>query len=1145
MSKSFKKIASIGLSVSTAVYLFGAAAIPASAQSTADLAAQIAVLLAQIQTLQAQLAAQSGGTPAASSYSFTRSLTVGSTGADVKALQQWLNAKGYTVSASGAGSVGSETQTFGPATRAALARYQAAVGISPAAGYFGPVTRARVSAAGGVTGGTTPPVVSVPTGTDLVVSVASDSPISRTIGSGTAFNAASKFALTAGSKSVSVSSVTFQKGGFLANTNLNGIDAVDSKGVRHGQVVTSVNADNTITIVMTADPIVVPAGSTEYITVRFNLLSGNYTGTVSFGINAVSAIAANTSAISGAFPLAGAAMNIVNGGTSLASTTLDVLTSTGSSTLNVDANSSQEITKFRIQETGSQEGAYLHRLTLYNYGNANEADFRDVTLLDQADVVLATAQPSGQYVTFNLASPYFIDKGLTKDFTVKAKLVGGTTKTIRFVVFNNYDIDLRGATTGVSVIPGAGTNDATFPLGNAYNQTTIGSGTITLTRASDSPSSAIVPGASSVVLAKFNAKPNGENYELRQVSFGITNLGIPLTGTVYVKVNGQIVYSAGASGASSTSAVTFSLSAYPILTAGVDNSIVIEVSAIPSNATAASSYTVLDFNLEQVKRVVSNDILSSGDTGLTTGDTDALTISVQAATLVVTTLATPVAGKVVAGTVGYEYATFQLNAQTGGEDVKVSRIIVSHSGGTASEVANLLMYKDSSTSPIATTASTAANGTTVTFNFSQPIVVARGTPVVLHLKADAVSGTGAHTFSIASSTTPVSATGALTGNSLAHGSNITFAGGGQVQTHAAVGELNISLDGASPSSNQVVAANTNGITVLAFKLTSLYEAQKVTSLKLTATSSGSLDSTQLAIATTTLKNIRVYEGNASTPFASAPQFDGCFMTPAASSSYCTVTFTASDNLLSAPVPSTGVTIYVKADVASLSEGVRLGNSFKFNIASSTSDISIKGAVTGLTTGIKTGAPTAGGLTYVVPQKVTIEAVSPTAATTLGTGSGQIVGIFKVTNNGSASIRLASTTAFKFTEGGSSTSTFKLYASGQNGSSGDTTYDLTPGYSSGTSTQGGVVNFNVSTSTDANRTIDGGYFRYLTIKNGEATTGGSTYRFSVSTIGNLTFNVDEAQFGVTTNDDTDLSDTVSGLYLDGLPALGTVTISSSL
>ncbi|MFH1162084.1 MAG: peptidoglycan-binding domain-containing protein [Candidatus Jorgensenbacteria bacterium] len=1149
MNRLVRKVASVSIAIATVVSLSGAA--PAFAQtSAADLQAQITQLLALIQTLQAQLTAQ-GASPVASSYTFTRSLTVGSVGADVKALQQWLNASGYTVSVSGAGSVGSETTTFGPKTKAALAKYQAAKGISPAVGYFGPITRAAVAAAAPVTPvtpGTTPPIVVVPAGTDLQVSLAADTPSARTIGSGTAFNPALKVALTAGSKAVKVTSITLQKTGFVANTNLNGVDIVDSKSVRHGQVVTSVNADNTITILMTSDPVTVAAGSTEYLLVRFNLLTGSITGTVAFGINAVSAIVADTTAIAGAFPINGNAMNIVSGATSLASTTLEILTSTGSSTLNVDPASAQEITKFRITENSSNEGVYLDNFTLYNYGNAADTDYKDVQLVATDGTVLATAQPKGQYTTFTLATPYLIDKGIQKDLTVKAKLVGGSTKTLKLVVYNNYDINLRGATTGVSVIPSPGTNDTSFPLGNAYNQTTIGSGTITLTRALDSPSSAVVPGATSVVLAKFNAKPNGENYELRQVSFYITTSTLgTLTGTVYVKVNGVIAYSAGASTFSTGAVVTVALSSYPTLTAGVDNPIIIEVSAIPSTATSASSYTVTGFNIEQVKRLITNDILSNGDTGLTTSDVNGLTIAAKAAAMSVTTLSTPGVSSVVAGTNGYEYATFQLNAQSGGEDVKVSSIVVDHvEAANLTEVANLYIYKDAETSPLVTTASTATNATTVTFTFSSSILVTRAAPVTLHLKADAVSGTNPHTFTITSSTSAVSATGASTGNGLTSGSDITYAGGGQAQTHVAAGALSVSLvsgSGASPASNQVVSAGTSGVTLFAFKMSSQYETQKITSLKISATSSGST-----ALATSTIRNIKLYADNASLPFAQASQFDDC------TSGTCTVTYTATDNLLAAAVPLTGVTIYVKGDIGA--GGVAdLGNSYKFFIASSTGDIAVKGSVTASTSGTRTGTPAASGYTFVVPQSVVVRAVSPTVATTIGTGSGQTVGIFEIKNNGTSAI-LLSTSTLTFTNGGSAsttlaaeTSLFRIYASAVGGSQSDTS-GWGGGASSGagylgkfgtTGTSSSVI-FATTTISAAEQTIDGGSWRFFTIKTAQPVDNNNYFQFSVSALGNIKFNVAESSLGYSGNPsaDSNLTDTIYGLYADGLPALQTVT-----
>jgi peptidoglycan hydrolase-like protein with peptidoglycan-binding domain len=87
-----------------------------------------------------------GSVTSAAVHVFKANLTSGSLGSEVKALQEFLNAHGFTVAASGAGSPGNETTRFGVATRAALMEYQKAKGITPAAGYFGPKTRAAVNA---------------------------------------------------------------------------------------------------------------------------------------------------------------------------------------------------------------------------------------------------------------------------------------------------------------------------------------------------------------------------------------------------------------------------------------------------------------------------------------------------------------------------------------------------------------------------------------------------------------------------------------------------------------------------------------------------------------------------------------------------------------------------------------------------------------------------------------------------------------------------------------------------------------------------------------------------------------------------------------------------------------------------------------
>jgi hypothetical protein len=81
-------------------------------------------------------------------YAFGRSLTVGFVGEDVRQLQKILNAEGFVVSKSGPGSVGSESTYFGPATKAALIKYQnfyradilTPSGLTVGTGYFGPAS---------------------------------------------------------------------------------------------------------------------------------------------------------------------------------------------------------------------------------------------------------------------------------------------------------------------------------------------------------------------------------------------------------------------------------------------------------------------------------------------------------------------------------------------------------------------------------------------------------------------------------------------------------------------------------------------------------------------------------------------------------------------------------------------------------------------------------------------------------------------------------------------------------------------------------------------------------------------------------------------------------------------------------------------
>lgn len=1072
---------------------------------------------------------------------------------------------------------------------------------------------------------------------NVTVGTSAANPGVQTIATGTAHNTVLAFNVsnTSGA-AANVTGLRLTKTGFFATTNVSGISVFDANGVRHGNVVTTLGSNGIAIMTFPTEPIAVAAGQTVTIFVKVNLF-GTSSGTVGFNVNSASDVTISGGTVGGSFPIVGNLHNIVNGSGTIGTVTLDEMAVNASgATYNADPAASQEIAKFQVRETSSNEDIVLTGLTLWNNGNASATDYKDVQLVDQTGAVVATAQPSGQVVRFVLATPYSITKGQTKNFTVRATIVNGASRTIQFTVYNDYDLYVRGVSTGATLLATAGTTDTSFPIGDttsSYNKVTIGSGSLIFNRAVDSASTAVTPGATDVVLAKYTAKPVGEDMELRTVSFGIdqNTSSVALTGTVFVKVNGAVVYSAAANTtnfAVDGTVASRTLSSYPILTAGVEN--VIEVIAsISSSATSSDAYWVNDFDVTSTKRLISNDIVDPS-----VAVQDGFTRNVKAAAITVTTLATPVAGSIVPGTNGVKLASFDFNASASGEDVRVTAVTVTDTKadgtGTSaySAITNLVM-KDASGGQITTSSSTATNANTVTFTFTNPIVVSRSVNTVLHLYGDVSSGaatTQTHTFKIASGN--VTATGKDTGNSI---SSPTVSGTGQTMTIVSGGNLNVATDsgaGKTPSLAQIVTANAVDGVYLAARFSSQFEAQKITSLTLkarattpvaqvntltptaanstaytvtingtnhTITSDGSATAAEIVtdliaainggieasyvtasgtstliitsdvaglpfsisvaasagtlanVATTAnagtpagalvqnnIKNIRLYAQSGTGPllgstaaFATTNQFSSC------SSNVCEYTWTATDNLLPAVIdPSSPMTIFVKADIQG--ENVaKLGNSFHFSILNDGTDVIAKGAVSSSApTYDSNTAGNSAAKAHINPFNVVATGESPTngSNTLSSVGAGTQLARFKVTNNGSAQVTL---THASFTDSGSHTGTaarYTVYASSENSND----------YTANTLEASTADSVSFGTLTNS-ITINGGSYRYITVAITTVTSvaSGDTFSLSIANIGDLKYSVTESALGYDGTQNNSQADTISYLFADGKPALGTI------
>jgi len=160
-----KKLLVAGVTLALVAVVFSVAGVAVTnAQSVT--CANIGSMLTVLGITDAAKVAQANaalGCGAASVASFTRNLTVGSTGADVTALQTKLG-------------VTPATGYFGAITKAAVMAYQTANGL-PSTGYVGPLTLAKLNAGGAVAG---TPAAGCPAGMTCTPAVAATCPAGYT-----------------------------------------------------------------------------------------------------------------------------------------------------------------------------------------------------------------------------------------------------------------------------------------------------------------------------------------------------------------------------------------------------------------------------------------------------------------------------------------------------------------------------------------------------------------------------------------------------------------------------------------------------------------------------------------------------------------------------------------------------------------------------------------------------------------------------------------------------------------------------------------------------------------------------------------------------------------------------------------------------
>ncbi len=738
MSKFATKVASVVLTATTVISLsgFGSFAGVASAQTM-----DVASLMAQIQALQAQLAAMSGAPAMTGSCTFTRNLTVGSRGADVTCLQNVLG-------------ISPATGYFGSITKGKVMAWQAANGL-PNTGYFGALSRAKFAAMGtpAMPGGpvmTPPPVVN--TGSSLWVAAGAGAPTGSII-AGAGQVAASRVSFTApATTGVTITGLTFTKAGVVSDSNISNLYLAD---VGTGAIVAQYQSLTQGVATFSGLMLNVAAGQTWWGELRADVSTSATSGnTISFDLTGVTT-AGNVAV--GGLPVKGNLLTV----TTVNNPAIATLTLTANAVgTTVDAGTNSVlISSWTANVTNS--AVNLRSLQFSFVGSANAADIRNLRLLVNGTQVATLANAATETV-FSLGNNPSNLKTGQSTIQIFADVAGSPNRTFTLSLLQPYKVN------AVDTQYGAGIT-ATV---TSTNQTTItiNSGSITVQVASDSPSNQVPAGASSVTVAKFTIYAAGEAVKVKfldgKFTVDDTDYGTAAGVTddlsnirLIDDVGGQIgnAISTVAGGTSSgqcdlaTSSITchFGTSGSPInyiIPANTTRtiSLVADIGSAANISTISGSLPAMTSNLEgQMSFTAANSGSASGATR-----------SVNNSPLVASANAALVSPTYIAGSTGAKIASFVLTASSA-QTAEVSSLTFDkdtttwHSTGWDFDMQNMVVKVGST--QFGTTRSTLGDTeSSLAFSASNPIVVPAGGSVQVDVFGDILSSTSASTTAYAS-----------------------------------------------------------------------------------------------------------------------------------------------------------------------------------------------------------------------------------------------------------------------------------------------------------------------------------------------------------------------------------------------------------
>lgn len=820
------------------------------------------------------------------SYVFNTNMKLGSQGADVKNLQTVLNMfPQTTVATSGVGSTGKETTYFGPATKAAVIKFQdlhlADLGIPAGNGNvfsltrgllnqictgstgtvsttlpagctstagFSPLTGA--SCASGVVTTTTLPAgctstagFSPTTGASCATGVTS-TPITGATGPVSAMLSASQPAgmLAAGQSGALLANITFSGNGTVTNVELQRVGvSIDASLVNvylyDGNTRIS-DAASVVTggfIRFNSSTGLFAVNGSRNISVRADICNTTVCGASIVGqaigvkLNSVTALGGTATTYTNVM---GPVMAV--SGVTLATANLSAMST---STRTVDAGTNNYAVWSDAISIGTRD-VNLKAATFKFVGSAPADALSNVSLFIDGVKVAGPSMVdanNNNKVTFDLGATPFLLKTGSHTLEVRGDVIKGSNRTMTFSLENVADLMLEDSNlAGVNL--SATMNNGTLTNGNsAYGQITVNQGTVTVNLDPAFIATKVTGGSTNMPIGQFTLKAYGEDVKVQslQVAFatssaltfsGATTASTSLTNVGLFLNGGQIGTNQNYSG----SALSFTLGSSLVIPAGQTVTLTVKADLKTTdgyNLTGGSIYTTIGGVSNNAQGMSSNEMTSVASAG-NNGQT--LTVSTAAGTFARTSGFSAVT--VAPNTQGVKIGSFTLQANSA-ENLNVTsfgvRPVVATYAGT--NLSNLTLKSGSTV--LGTPVGNPVENATSSFSFAQITIPANQT-----MTFDVYADIGGATSGSVTAAAEVNYRGAVSNNS-------TISSATGIAITSANSTLNAAtLSAASPVAQFVTGGSTFGIATFKLSTASAGTVANVRELRFSASASDAIES---------------------------------------------------------------------------------------------------------------------------------------------------------------------------------------------------------------------------------------------------------------------------------------------------------------